>query len=299
MERPSFEGRMQIALVAAGRVGTAVGELLLRRGHAVTGIFSRTPSSAARASVLLDAPVAASLERLPRFDTLLIGASEDGLRELVPHLARLDLEGVSAVHFSGPLGIRPLAPLRERGAEPFALHPVQACPTVEAAIDRLPGSAWGVTCGPEAEGWARWFVAELGGTPFSVSEDARPLWHAGAVVASNGIAALLTLGGALLSRAGVERPEQVLGPLASGTVANTVAAGLGGDALTGPVVRGEADSLQRHLDAIVAGAPESLEGYLLVTRAVVEAAATTGRIDARTEERITRVLAEVAGVAAG
>ena len=120
-------------------------------------------------------------------------------------------------------------------------------------------------------------VSDLGGLPVLVPEEARSIWHAAAVSTSNGIAALLAVGEAMLAAIGIADPQRVLGPLAASTVANAGMRG-GAESLTGPVVRGEKDSIGRHLDALTDVTPELAEDYALIARVIVGSATRANRI---------------------
>jgi predicted short-subunit dehydrogenase-like oxidoreductase (DUF2520 family) len=89
----------------------------------------------------------------------------------------------------------------------------------------------------------------------------------------------MALGEQLLTSIGIDNPHAILGPLARGTVDNAVAGGGGAQTLTGPLVRGEAETLRRHLDAIAETAPSARTAYELAARIVLEAAVNAGRID--------------------
>jgi predicted short-subunit dehydrogenase-like oxidoreductase (DUF2520 family) len=275
-------------LVGAGRVGTAVAALLVAAGHAIRGVASRSPSSVARAVELLDAPeIGLEPADWPDAEVVLIGAGDEAIGRIARGAASR-LSGRIVVHFAGSLGVEPLLSAVDAGAVGCALHPVQAFPDVGTAIARLPGSAWGVTCSaPEAERWAADLIAtDLQGEPRIVQEDHRPLWHAASVMTSNGIAALLSSSEALLDEIGVDTPIGVVGPLAAGTVANAREGGGGGPTLTGPVVRGEASTVRRHLRAIGHGAPSTLDGYVAVTRLILAAAVRSGRLQ---PEKVTEI----------
>ena len=275
-------------LVGAGRVGTAVAALLGSAGHAVSGVASRSPASVARAVEVLEAPpIDLDPAEWPDAEVILIGAG-DGAIEGIASGAASRLPGRVVVHFAGALGVEPLRRAVEAGAVGCALHPVQACPDVDTAIARLPGSAWGVTCSsPGAEEWASEIITRnLDGDPSIVAEDHRPLWHAASVVTSNGIAALLSSSEALLDEIGVAAPVDVVGPLAAGTVANARQGGGGGRTLTGPVVRGDVATVRSHLRAVAKRAPSMLDTYVTVTRLVLAAAIRSGRLPAETATRI-------------
>lgn len=278
---PSFP--FTFTLVGAGRVGTAVASLLKASGNEISAVASRSELSAQRASSLLGAPIA-PIDEIPESDVVLIGAGDTAIRELASKVAS---RAQVAVHFAGAHGIEILQEVIEAGAWACALHPVQACPDIDTAIDRLPGSTWGVTCTWPAHDWAHELVAtHLSGTPIDVAEDERPLWHAAAVSTSNGIAALMAVGERLLGSIGIESPELVLGPLARGTVENAVSGGGGAATLTGPAVRGETETIARHLDAIRSRAPEQVAAYALAAHIILE----VGRVDGATADAIRKLL---------
>lgn len=279
----------ELALVGAGRVGTAVSLLLQRRGHAVVGVASRSAASAEAAGARLGAPVA-RVEALPPSDVVVLGVPDHALAGVVRSAGETLADRV-VVHLAGSVGIDPLRGATDAAAL-CALHPVQACPDVDTAIVQLPGSAWGVTCSAGAEGWARRLIEEdLDGAPVEVREQDRALWHAAAVTTSNGISALMATGEALLDAIGVESPGRVLGPIAAGTVANARQVGGGAAALTGPVVRGETQVIARHLDAVSQHAPDLLDAYLHALRSIVAGARASGRIDLPDERALMTLLA--------
>ena len=271
--------RTRYVLLGAGKVGTAVASLLSARGHEPVGIISPSSGSAERAASYLGAPVFDEVGDLPPADLVLIGAGESALGEIARSLALHVVPGMVVVHFAGAFGIDPLRPILSIGAQGAALHPVQAMPSIDQARERLPGSAWGVTCQPDLREWAHALIRDdLSGEPFDVREEDRPLWHAASVTTSNGIAGLMSAGERILEAIGIVHPERVLGPLAAGTVTNAVAGGGGSATLTGPAVRGEHATIERHLEALRAAAPELLEPYRLAARIVLDGARAGERI---------------------
>lgn len=278
----------RVALFGAGRVATAVATLLQRRGHSIVGVASPNERSAHRASTRLGAPVRAPAE-LEGADMVLIGAPHSALVDAVQHL-RDATAGAVVVHFAGSAGVAPLSGARHAAAA-CALHPVQACPDVDTAIRRLPGAAWGVTCSDHARRWAHALISgDLQGSPVDVAEEDRVLWHAAAVTTSNGISALMATGESLLSSIGVASPVDVLGPIASGTVANAREVGGGAPALTGPVVRGEDDVIARHIRAVDERAPHLAPAYREAVLSIVSGAEAAGRISAPAAAAIRKVL---------
>ena len=279
-----------VALIGAGRVGTAVAQLLRDRGHRILGVASRSERSARRAAERLGSRVF-DIDRPVDADVYLLGTGIDPLPELASTLAaHVGLEGRFVVHFAGAAGITPLADAGAAGAAVCALHPVQSCPDVDAAVRNLPGSFWGVTVSPGHESWVERFVDTLDGTVVLVDEEDRVRWHAAAVVTSNGLAALLAAGESILRDLGVADPERVLGPLAAGTLANARTGGGGARTLTGPVVRGETDVVHAHLASLIARSPRLSETYRTVSSLIVEVAALEGRIDGETARSVREAL---------
>lgn len=287
---PLFQSPLRVGLAGAGRVGTAVAALLAKNGHRITGVWSRSPSSGERASVRLGAPIASSArDAAEGADVILVGVADEAVPEVAREVAAGARAGAVVIHFAGALGAGAIDVAG--GAHAAALHPVQSIPDVDVGLERLPGSAWGVTCSPEVEGWAQRFVRDaLSGVPVVVGEDDRVLWHAAAVMTSNAIAALMSTGASVLEGIGVADPRGVLGPLAAGTVANVLAMTRPGDAFTGPVVRGDGTTIERHLDELRRRAPDLVEEYRLAARIVVSGASRTSRIDEATRRSMSDLL---------
>ena len=126
---------------------------------------------------------------------------------------------------------------------------------------------------------------DLEGYPVALSEEVRSIWHAAAVATSNGVAALLAAGESMLADIGIQDPVRVLGPLAEGTLQNAREGGGGAATLTGPVVRGERETVRRHVAAL-RDRPGSFAQYRAAAFLIVQAAVAAGRINEPTAEEI-------------
>lgn len=284
---------MRVALIGAGRVGTGVAQLLQTAGHEIVAVSSRSLNSALKASERLSADVF-RIQDLPEADLVLLGVPDAAISEVADEIAPHVQPGAFVCHFAGSFGPEPLKGVIERGASGCAIHPVQACPSIEAAVARLPGSAWGVTCSDPGgdDRMIELIDLDLHGFPVVLPAELRPIWHAAAVMTSNGIAALMAVGEALLAEVGVDDPARVLGPLAAGTVQNARDGGGGAATLTGPAVRGEREVLRRHLAALAQRAGSHGERYRAVASLIVRVALDAGRID---EQTATELLSEFGG----
>jgi len=178
-------------------------------------------------------------------------------------------------HTSGATTLDALSAARQAGAEVFSLHPLQTIPDDQSELVGAPCATAGST--PDALALATELAVRLEMRPFEVSEESRAAYHAAAAMASNLLVALEESAADLLDRAGLDHPSrELLTPLVLRTAANW--AERGPDALTGPIARGDAATVERHLDALRATAPELVPVYeSLAERAQALAAAAEAR----------------------
>jgi len=123
-----------------------------------------------------------------------------------------------------------------------------------------------------------------------VAERDRPLYHAALAHGANHLVTLVNEAMDLLRDAGVTQPEKVLAPLLRVALDNTLR--LGDGALTGPVSRGDAGTVARHLEQIARAAPESAPGYLALARRTADRAIASGRLRPPDARALLGVLAE-------
>jgi predicted short-subunit dehydrogenase-like oxidoreductase (DUF2520 family) len=228
-----------LAIIGAGRVGRAI-----HGAGRAAGINSVLAGRADAARACEDAEIA------------LLCVPDAAIEEACEAIA-----GVSSLRFvghtSGASGPGSLAPAAAAGAATFGLHPLQ---TITDHDPELIGASCAVSGStPAALAVARSLAQRLGMRPFELSEEARAAYHAAASIASNFLVTLEESAADLLERAGVEEGRELLAPLALRSAANWAA--LGADALTGPIARGDEETVQRHLAAIEEQMPELLELY--------------------------------------
>jgi predicted short-subunit dehydrogenase-like oxidoreductase (DUF2520 family) len=247
MTEPSPPATRTCALVGPGRAGGAVGAVLVAAGWRVGRVAGRSPDAdSVRAAAARFGAEAASVESAGQGATLVILATPDGsIREVAGVVAPSLEPGALVVHLSGAVGVAALdgiAAVRD-DVELGALHPLQTLPSVELGAARLPGS-WAAVAGPPR---VHDLATELGLVPFTVDEHQRAAYHAAASVASNHVVALF--GQVERIAAAVGAPFAAFEPLVRATVDNAFALGPQA-ALTGPVARGDVETVARHLAAV-------------------------------------------------
>jgi predicted short-subunit dehydrogenase-like oxidoreductase (DUF2520 family) len=283
---------MDIALVGAGRVGTALAVLLARAGHRIVAAAGREGSRARAETFLPGVPFLPSADAARGGDAVILGLPDDVIAPVCADLAAADAfrEGQHVTHLSGAAPLLALGPARAAGAAVLSLHPVQTFPDVEAGIERLPGSVVAVTAWEEeAFRFGERMAEEVGGRPFRVSEERKALYHTAAVFCSNYLVAVEGLAERLFRAVGVEDPIEVFGPLARGTLENVLRVGPAA-ALTGPVARGDAGTVKRNLDALAVHAPDVVPAYVALARASLALADRSGRLTPEGGTRVRKVL---------
>jgi predicted short-subunit dehydrogenase-like oxidoreductase (DUF2520 family) len=283
--------RLKVGVIGTGRVGAVLGAALARAGHqvvAVSAVSERSRAAAAR--MLPGVPVAPPPEVLAAADLVLLTVPDDVLPGLVSGLAGTGapVAGRLLAHTSGRHGAAVLDPATRDGALPMALHPVMTFTGRPDDLDRLDGICFGVTAPEPVLPAAEALVIEMGGEPVVIDEANRALYHAGLASAANHLVALVAQSADVLRAAGVAEPSRMLAPLLSAALDNALR--LGDAGLTGPVARGDVDTVAGHIAALRDTSPEALQAYLALARLTADRALAAGILSAPDAQRLLGVL---------
>jgi len=284
---------MKVAVVGAGRLGTAVAVALRRARHRIVGVAGRAETHGRAHAHLPDVPVGEPAVVATEADLVIVGTPDDLVEPTVCALADAGAVGSGSwvAHLSGALGLDVLEAARSAGARVLAIHPLQTFPDVASAIDGLPGCAIAVTADDEeGYGLGERLAVDLGGVSFRLADEMRPLYHAAAVFASNYLIAASAIGESLFELAGVPDAAGAMAPLQRASLDHVERLGAVG-ALTGPAVRGDVGTLERNLDALRRHAPRLVGPYVAMARATVELAERSGRLDAASRDAVEDLLA--------
>ncbi|HEU4596025.1 MAG TPA: Rossmann-like and DUF2520 domain-containing protein, partial [Pyrinomonadaceae bacterium] len=298
----SPSARVSVAVVGAGRLGTALALALASCGYELRAVVARRVAHARRAAALAGVPHAlaldsAQLELLPPTRLLFITTPDDAVAETAARLAALSptpTRGRVVLHTSGALSSEVLAPLRERGFRVGSMHPLAPVSEPLSGAERLRGAFFCVEGERAATAAARRVVRDLGGQSFSVRATDKALYHAAAVMTSGHTVALFDTAARLLVRCGLaeRRAREVLLPLLRGTLEN-LSARTPARALTGTFARADVETVRKHLAALVAdGDSSALMLYALLGDASLRLAAQRGDADPTDLKEIARALGE-------
>lgn len=229
MSIPDSRTVARLSVVGPGRVGRAASSAFADAGYAVSGPFGRGDTVAEADIVLLCVPD----------------------REIRAAAAALRDRGALLGHTSGA------TPLAATGAD-FGLHPLRSFAGAEGA-DAFAGVGCAVAgVSAEALRTAEELARAVGGRPFEVTDEQRAGYHAAASIASNFLVTLEAAAERVAGASGLPADfRELLVPLVRGTVENWAAHGPRA-ALTGPIARGDEDTVHRQREAVAARAPELL-----------------------------------------
>lgn len=263
---------LRIGVIGVGRAGSALGAALARAGHPVVAAYAVSDSSVERARTLLpNAQLLGMEDVVASSDLVLLAVPDDALAALAESLEFTP--GQFVVHCSGRYGVGVLAPARARGALPLALHPAMTLTGTSLDVERLSGAPFGVTAPDPLRMAAEALVVEMGGEPVWIPEEARTLYHTALAHTANHLVTLVASGVEMLAQAGVESPARVLAPLVHASLDNALR--MGYPALTGPVVRGDAQTVAAHVQAL-AYDPQLQAAYVALARLTADRALAEG-----------------------
>lgn len=270
------------AIAGAGAVARALGRSMHEHGTPIVAVASRSRSKAEAAAAFIGTNVrAVAFADIPALAArVLVAVSDDAITPVARALADAGMRTGLALHTCGAKGPDALEPLRVHGVACGMMHPLQTIVTAEQGLKRLHGITFGVAGDEPAVAWASSIVAQLGSRAMRVPVERLSSYHAGAVMASNAIVAVVDAAAVLLASAGIEpaAARHALEPLCREALDNVLASGAR-SALTGPIARGDATTVAAHLDALAAAPPTVAALYQAVARHLVEIAKARGLAD--------------------
>ena len=272
---------LAVAIVGVGKVGRGL-HRALRRARVRASIVSSK------------ALVRGEITRKLRANVIVVAARDGAIAEvaraLVEH-ALIDRHAV-VVHCAGALSAEVLANVRDACAGVAQMHPMISFADPNRPPSLLGGHAH-VDGDAVAVHRARALCRAIGLVPRTFPGLDRVAYHAAAGLVANGAAALAAAGAELLERAGARKEDTaaMLGPLLRSVADNVAALGLP-HALTGPVRRGDAASVKKHLETLAERAPELVSLYLACAQAQLPMARALGDARPLAFDEVEHVLVE-------
>ena len=268
---PKHAYKATITLIGAGNLAHALGPALKAAGYRIDAVAARETASSRRRAAMLAKNLGAKavpLEQvMPGSDIVWICHTDDALAETARRLAeKRGWKDKIVFHSSGAVTSDVLSPLKRAGAHAASLHPMMTF--VPGTTPRMRGVPFAVEGDSRAVAAAREVVRDLGAEVFKIKKAAKPLYHALGSFSSPLVVATLATAEQVGRGAGLSATQtrKIIGPLLRQTLKNYLERGAAA-AFSGPIKRGDLNTVRRHLKAL-----KRMPGASEVYRALVKSA---------------------------
>jgi len=292
-EKKKQKSKYTFAIIGTGMVGTAIGILLKKAGYQIAAVYDKSPAALKKAVKYTKArAVRDPLATLNYANCLLLTTPDDAIAAACREIADAsDIRGKFVFHLSGAGGLDLLDAAAEKGACVGSFHPLQSFSSVENAVKNIPGSYFGVTAEGKSKALTKKIVADLKGIPLFIADEQKPLYHAAACFVSNYLVTLLNSAEAVYQTTGISEKQarRAYLPLVWGTLKNIERCG-SVSALTGPIARGDAGTIKKHLQTIEKNASPFSDIYRSLGMLTIELAVKKGTLSLERAQLIKKIL---------
>lgn len=243
---------MRIGIIGAGKVGTTLGKYLSIHGKNVTGFYSRTHESADEAATFAETETYSSLCKLvEKSDVIFITTPDGEIHQVWGDLLHQDISNRIICHFSGSLSSHVFSGREEAGASGISMHPMYAFSDKFHSYEQFHTAYLTLEGDPEAVAVMKPMWEAIGHHVLTLKAEDKIKYHAAAAMASNEMLGLMQASLDILSECGFSEKDSMalLTPLVQGNIASMLEKGCV-NALTGPVERGDAQTVRKHLQAL-------------------------------------------------
>ncbi len=276
--------QIKISFIGAGKVGTTLAYLLKNKGYNVIGVTSRNIASAERAATFMGNNISYSNDLyvfIDDSDVVFITTNDDAIGNVANSIIKncQIKAGQIFIHTSGSLSSSVLKPLKDKGGFIASMHPLQTVANPEEGIKNIMGSIFAIEGDETALPVITEIAKKLDGVPFQITEDKKPLYHLAAVIACNYFVTLLNTSLDIFKIINIDEDIGLEGllKLVHGTINNVERLGTK-NALTGPIARGDIETVKGHLKAMKNFAPELLLLYKVLGDRTIEVALEKGTL---------------------
>lgn len=239
---------MKVGFIGSGKVGTSFGIFLYARKIPLSGYYNRNIESAKQAASKLSCQAFETLEALIlQSDMIGITVNDDQIDNVIDDIVALNVELSEKVFFHMS-GAHDSTTLKKLNANSFSLHPLKAFPLVAESASDFKSVVFSLEGATKV---SREWVDSLDIDYFEIQSDQKALYHAAAVIVSNYLVTVIDFGLNQFSEMGLDKSAamKALWPLISGTITNIESLGTE-KALTGPIVRGDCETIEKHLSVL-------------------------------------------------
>lgn len=281
----------KIGFIGVGPVGTAFGVRLSQQGYEVIAVYDVSSVAAQRfAETVTGCQVCETAQDAADMAEFVFITTPDDV------IARVAAQvnwhtGQSVIHCSGACSTDVLEPARERAATVGSFHPCQTFASINQAVENLLGSTFAIEAEEPLLSVLKGMANALRGSWLELKAEDKALYHASAAIACNYFYTIVKLAADLWQNFGKSTTEatEAFLPILRGSVSNIANVGLPG-CLTGPIARGDLDTIRKHLDALGKRAPTIVGLYKALGMETISIALAKGTIDESVAERLRELL---------
>jgi predicted short-subunit dehydrogenase-like oxidoreductase (DUF2520 family) len=281
-----------VGIIGAGAVGTALGVALSRAGWPVAAVASRDAERRDHFRRLVPGvrTFAEPNALMDEVELIIVAVPDDAIASVAGSVRMYS--GQAMIHTSGALGPEVLAGAMAAGTQVGAFHPLVAFADTERAVEALKGATVAIEGDDQLVALLAEMAEAVGAQPVRLTAGSKAAYHAAAVLAAGGFVALLDAIAELGRVAGLDEQGSlsIYGRLIEQTLGNARALGIR-EALTGPITRGDRGTLENHLAALRAHAPDVIPLYVAAAEREVSLAEARGALTPEAAERLRSSLA--------
>ena len=291
-----MSNKPDISIIGTGCVGSALGQLAHKTGYRIAAVSDLIPTRVKELGKLVDSKPLDAPDACIAGELVLLTVPDDKIAPLCKQLADGGAFGGKPVvaHCSGALGSDVLSPAEQVGCPTGSMHPLQTFPDTKSAMKSVPGTYFFIEGSETAVTVLCELAAAMGGNPVSINSDAKILYHAAAVMASNYFVTLMDAACELLAKAGLTNTESLdaLGPLMRTTLENIFTENTKAPekALTGPIARGDVETIKCHLEGLKEVSPETYLLYRAAGLRTISLAEKKGSIDSAQVKKLRALM---------
>jgi predicted short-subunit dehydrogenase-like oxidoreductase (DUF2520 family) len=283
-----------VSLIGAGRLGTSLGSALRKKGYKIKALSCRTVASAEESRKIIGEGIASTdnIQTARIGEIVFLCLPDEEIIKVTRLLASSDINWSKkyVFHCSGLIPSKVLEPLKAKGALTASFHPIQSFAGKKTPPAQFENIYFGLEGCAEALALSAKIARKLGGHPLILKPENKPLYHAACSTASSFFVVLLEMAVSLLKQIDLqeEKALQILLPLVKGTLHNVKKFNIR-PSLTGPVIRGDKKSIQKHLEAL-RNFPPYYETYTKLAAQALEMAKKEEKISTKKIKALKNLL---------
>lgn len=285
-----------VSWIGCGRVARTLANALRKSGYKIGVLYSLHKQNVKAAIKFIGAgEIGNDLSSAVNSGTFhFIATNDDAIPDVIRGIVNEypgSLENHYFFHTSGAISSDILEPLKQKGAEIGSIHPLQVFADPEKALEMLPGTYYAIEGTDRAMTAAIQMIDKLQGKLLLIPTGRKVLYHVAGVFAANYLTAVVSFALNLMEDIGEDREEayQALLPLMVGALENIEELGIG-QALTGPIARGDTETIRTHMKELRKVQPEILDAYAVLGREALAIALRAGRLSADKGRQLAELL---------